>query len=121
MMTELSLSCDEIHLLSRPLSQHTHLKQGSLSEISRDPVAPLLRTVTAGENALWEIHDSGEIMSWVNNGRKPLKRLHLCVQGGLANSSGNIYFFRHLLIRQHVTTYLPKDKKELDLSSQMLQ
>lgn len=60
MMTELSLSCDEIHLLSRPLSQHTHLKQGSHSEISRDPVAPLLRTVTAGENALWEIHDSGE-------------------------------------------------------------
>lgn len=121
-MTELSLSCDEIHLLSRPLSQHTHLKQGSHSEISRDPVAPLLRTVTAGENALWEIHDSGEkdVMGQ-QYGRKPLKRLHLCVQGGLANSSGNIYFFGHLLIRQHVTTYLPKDKKKLDLSSQMLQ
>lgn len=73
MMSESSLSCEEAHVLSQPLSQHTHLKQGSRFEISWDPVAPTLRrTITAGENSLWEVESTME---------ESLKR-------GLADSSG---------------------------------
>lgn len=35
-------SCDEVHFVSQPLSQHAHLKQPACFEISRDSVAPAL-------------------------------------------------------------------------------
>lgn len=58
-MTERTFSCDEVHLVSWPLSQHAHLKQQTCSEISRDSLAPnLLRPIKATLNPLWEMHDS---------------------------------------------------------------
>lgn len=57
--TKWTFSCDEVHLVSQPLSQHTHLKQQTCSEISRDSMAPILhRPITAAVNPLWEMHDS---------------------------------------------------------------
>lgn len=58
-MTDWTFSCDEVHFVSQPLSQHARFKQQTCSEISRDSVAPILhKAIMAAVNSLWEMHDS---------------------------------------------------------------
>lgn len=79
-MTESSLSWDEIQVYSQLLSQHTHVKQETHLEISRDSAAPSLhRIVTAGENSLWETHDCGEKDVMCQQGQKAFEETEVIV------------------------------------------
>lgn len=93
--TKGSLSWDEIQLFSRHLSQHTHVKQETHSEISRDPAAPTLhRTVSAGENSLWEIHDSGEKDVMGQQGKKAFEQTEFMWTGWISKQLWKMSFIQ---------------------------